>query len=61
MKPDWERKTAKGNKSKQDKFTEFQEKYIAQHPELAKELGAQIAVQQGAKKSILRRIFSQKA
>jgi len=41
MKPKWEAQKAKGKKVSEEKFRQFQKGYIAEHPELAKELGVE--------------------
>ena len=42
MKPDWEARLAEGKKKSREKFEQWQQNYLEDHPELAVELGIEV-------------------
>lgn len=52
MKPSWEARLAEGRKKSREKFEQWQQSYLEEHPELAAELGVEIKKPE-ARKSLL--------
>ncbi len=59
MKPEWERKKVEYRRKSAAKQRAFQEEYLRQHPELAKELGVEVPAAK-QKPTFMQKLFGQK-